>query len=938
MRKILILIFFIAIPLLVNAQLTGNGTYGNPWSGTLVGNTTWNGTKYINGDITVDNEILTISPGSKIIFLSENADLIITRTGQLQAIGTSGGSIIFTADDNNNGIYGEAGERWGHITFQGMTTTSPQLYPSVLDYCTIEYGQKNSSPSTLESFGGGLQINFTYVTVMHSIIRNNFAGWGGGIFINKYSSPSISNCYIYNNSAANAGGGVYAWSISNSTITNCLIYNNSCGATGGGGILLGDNCGNVRILNCTISNNSSSDPIKGQNIQFHYTPPNRIHVINSILWGSNNSIYHLGFAPNVNDFTNCAIQDVLTPASTYTNCIDLNSANSDPAGPNFTNPVLSDYSITYLSPCIDKGLDTGAPITDIIGNPRVGITDIGAYENQDFLWTGTDGTNPTLWNIAANWNHGTLPNSNNNIIIRGSLVNYPDVTLDAYVKSVLIASGAKLTITAPSTLTVIETLTNNAGNTGIVIKSEANGNEGKLISNTASVPGTVELYLSGGLVSPTVGTFHYFVPPVETMTIGSSIAEVKTNLGLTNFNGDLLNYSESAAGSNKDKGWQYFDGYNSTTPFSTINSSTGYNIYLYADDKMTFTGLLNGTDHSFNNLSFTNLGWNLVGNPYPCNYNLSAVTALTNTGDGVDNTIYFNHNGGYAYWNVETSAGTTGYSNIMPPMQGFFVHVTATGQSLSLPASSKTASAAGPLRSKKELSTDSKNVSDVKKIKLVLNNGAVPDETIVCLIDKATTSFDGDYDAYKLFGSVASAPSIYTELNSVKYAINSVEPPAADSIIIPLTLELKSQGTYKIDITEFENLGNTKVKLKHGDVETPLSKDAFYSFTSAAGTFKDFQLIIGYIDVTTGVETHTQQKIKTWYSKNYLYMNCPDNLTSDKANLIIYDLQGKIVYNNNQVSLSPGQTIQMALPLDKGLYITRVIVNSQHFVSKIVVF
>jgi hypothetical protein len=412
----------------------------------------------------------------------------------------------------------------------------------------------------------------------------------------------------------------------------------------------------------------------------------------------------------------------------------------------------------------------------------------------------------------------------------------------------------------------------------------------------------------------------------------TSSASVAADLGLTHFNGDLASYSEVAAGTNKDAGWQYFDGYDygfgHTTPFNLLVSSTGYNIFLTSNDKITFKGTLNATGHTFSPLSFTNLGWNLVGNPYPCNYNLNGIPELTGIGDGVDNTIYFNHDGGFGYWNV-LIGGSTGYSDIIPPMQGFFVHVTATGQSLTLPASSKTAATAAPLRSK--------GTSSVKKLKLVLNNGLVPDETIVCLFDKATTGFDGDFDGYKLFGrSSTNEPYIYTELNGIKYAINAVPEPDSASMVIPLSVILKTDGTYKIDITEFENLDGFNVALKHGAVETTLSKDASYSFTLAAGTYTDFQLIISKI--TTGIEKTTTEKLKTWYSNNFLYINCPVDISADKANLVIYDIQGKLVYNNNMISIVPGQTIQLPLGLQKGMYITRITTNIQTLVSKFVVF
>jgi hypothetical protein len=495
-----------------------------------------------------------------------------------------------------------------------------------------------------------------------------------------------------------------------------------------------------------------------------------------------------------------------------------------------------------------------------------------------------------------------------------------------------INSGKLFNINPGKLLTASGSITNNAGIPGFVIKSDGTG-DGKLINNTSSIDGTVELSLAGDYTSTGSARFHYFVPPVQSMSFNNATpATVAADLGLTYFNGDLASYSEVAAGSNKDAGWQYFDGYDygygPTTPFSSLVSSTGYNIFLTSDDKITFKGTLNSTDQTFSNLSYTSLGWNLIGNPYPCNYDLNGIAALTNIGDGVDNTIYFNHDGGFAYWNVLVG-GSTGYSDIIPPMQGFFVHVSATGQSISLPSGSKTAANAAPLRSK---GTDT-----VKKIKLVLNSGPVPDETIVCLIDKATTGFDGDFDGYKLFGkSNTGEPYIYTELNGIKYAINAVPEPDSTSMVIPLSLVLKTGGTYKIDITEFENLDGLSVVLKHGDVETTLSKDASYSFTLAAGTYTDFQLIIAKI--STAVEKITTEKLKTWYSNNFLYINCPADISADKANLLIYDIQGKLVYNNNLVSIVPGQTIQLPLGLQKGMYITRITANNQTLVSKFVVF
>ena len=325
------------------------------------------------------------------------------------------------------------------------------------------------------------------------------------------------------------------------------------------------------------------------------------------------------------------------------------------------------------------------------------------------------------------------------------------------------------------------------------------------------------------------------------------------------------------------------------------------------------------------------MGWFLVGNPYPCNYDLTGVTSLTTPDNGLDKTIYFYHAGSYSYYNMTIQAGTGGLTNIVPPMQGFFVRVNPSTGPMSFPAGSKTSSVAAP-RSKKANLTEA---SPVEKIKLALSNSTVSDETIVCLIDNATTGFDGDYDAYKLFGANPTVPDIYTELGSIKYAINSVPGPGSGQVRIPVVVVLKTPGTYKIDITEFENLDGIRVVLRHGAVETILSKNTSYSFSSAAGTFTDFELIIG--GTATAVEKTATENLKTWYSNNFLYINCPAEIAAGTGNLIIYDIQGKPVYNNNQLYLTPGQTIQLPLNLPKGVYLTHLTLNNQIFVSKFVV-
>ena len=253
MKKLIyIILLSFCVPVSILA-INGDGSFGNPYNGPLTQSMNWSGTVYVNGDVTVDGFTLSISPASTIIFLAAGSDIIITGTGVLNAAGGAGANMIrFTADFNNNGVYGETGERWGHISFQNMTAGFTS--PSKIDNCIIEFGLKNASPLNFDSEGGGVQTTFSYLTISNSIIRNNFAGWGGGIYINANASPSVSNCLISNNTAGTTGGGMSIYHHSSSIVSNCIIEKNTVtGGGGGGGIFIGDYPDNVKISNCTIA-------------------------------------------------------------------------------------------------------------------------------------------------------------------------------------------------------------------------------------------------------------------------------------------------------------------------------------------------------------------------------------------------------------------------------------------------------------------------------------------------------------------------------------------------------------------------------------------------------------------------------------------------------------------------------------------------------------
>ena len=94
-------------------------------------------------------------------------------------------------------------------------------------------------------------------------IQNGLSNYGGGIYCQWYSSPTITNCIISNNTANYSGGGIYCVMSSSPTISNCIIKDNTITGgshyMGGGGIACEYESSPV-ITNCTISGNSAPGP------------------------------------------------------------------------------------------------------------------------------------------------------------------------------------------------------------------------------------------------------------------------------------------------------------------------------------------------------------------------------------------------------------------------------------------------------------------------------------------------------------------------------------------------------------------------------------------------------------------------------------------------------------------------------------------------------
>ncbi|MHC4945671.1 MAG: right-handed parallel beta-helix repeat-containing protein, partial [Planctomycetota bacterium] len=289
-------------------------------------------------DAAADGDTLIVRPGTYV----ENIDF----KGKAITLQSEQGADVTVIDGNQNGSV--------------VTCQSGEGADSVLDGFTI-------------TNGGGMCNWESSPTVTHCIFTNNWAGEGGGMF-NEDSSPTVTHCTFTENYACR-GGGVYNLN-SSPTLTQCTFFKNfASGGPGGdpygGGMF--DEQSNTSVVNCTFIENYS------MYITFGSFPT----VINTILWNNwgwgglvciqYSSTLTISYSDVSGGKTSCHVEP---------GCTLYWGDGMIDADPRLVDPVNGDLHLTWLSPCINRGTNDGAPLEDIDGDPipYMGTVDMGADE------------------------------------------------------------------------------------------------------------------------------------------------------------------------------------------------------------------------------------------------------------------------------------------------------------------------------------------------------------------------------------------------------------------------------------------------------------------------------------------------------------------------------------------------------------------------------
>jgi hypothetical protein len=442
-----------------------------------------------------------------------------------------------------------------------------------------------------------------------------------------------------------------------------------------------------------------------------------------------------------------------------------------------------------------------------------------------------------------------------------------------------VASGSRFTIDPAKTVTVNGTLTNSAGNTGFLLRSDVTGTA-SLLHNTTTVPATVQRYFSG-----TAEAWHLLSTPVAGQSFSGAWLPAGTFGNGTGYDLYLWNEPNSC--------WIYKLDLASAINWNTVHPGVNFAVgrgYLYSVQALNptkeFAGNLNtgsllyGLTISSINVSFK--GFNLAGNPYPSSIDWEASSGwgrsnLVTSGGGYDMWIWNPAGSNYGVCNSFTGIATNGVTRYIAPMQGFFVQAVSAGN-LDIGDLTRVHSGAGSW----------------------LKKGAAPDLDIVSVIvnSEAGNGFDevgllfgskeNESGTVKLFSHVLTAPSLFLpvlgENFSVRYLTDTIDYP-----FVPLMFKPGSDGSYTISCS-FSRISFETVMLE--DLQTHfiqnLKTKNTYNFISSK-TDKANRFVLHFAASGNKEENNFPAMVYT----DGVSLVVDLALISKKTNVSVYDMMGR---------------------------------------------
>ena len=508
-------------------------------------------------------------------------------------------------------------------------------------------------------------------------------------------------------------------------------------------------------------------------------------------------------------------------------------------------------------------------------------------------WTGTSGTD---WATAANWSLGSLPTASDNVTIPSvpSGGSSPIIALGTTgeCNNLKIESSASLQIRGA--LTVNGDLTNDAGISGLLIKSDAGG-MGSLIQNSSSVSASVERYIDGW-TSDTDG-WHFLASPVATFNISGSDFEP----GATD---DLFAWDESTG---------LWENYKAVGGPTQIEMGKGYLISRGSLTTAVFTGVLNNADKTWSNLTYTpsysTAGWHLLANPFPSAVLWDATSWALSANVSSVCKIFKESTASY----IDLSSGDP-----IPATQGFLVYVSSGTNSLTI-----------PLADRAHHSQNWYKDAPTNRFKLIVHDheAATAQESVIGFNELATNGFDMQYDSYFFAGFAPQFYSIIPEGNLSTNIIGEVDWKTK----IPFAFIKNASNSYDIEAEGINTLQPRQsvylTDLKTGDSQL-LNENPIYEFTSEEGDIAERFMV--HFSALAVNDLQSEQQINAFSSHGNIEIRTSMPIT---AEVHIYSISGQFIEKFQMINESSASIPMQAV---KGVVLLRIITKDELIVKAVI--
>ncbi len=341
---------------------SGNGTE------TLLSQRDWMANPTIlSGDINKNNNPDNAVDSRHVIFNNFTSGAPLSSSAVLDGFTISGG---YGSGYSGGGMYNKyASPTISHCNFSNnrvLVSNGGGMYNEdcspTISYCTF-----SNNEATGGGYGGGMHNRNASPNISHCTFSNNLSsgsGYGGSGMANFFSSsPTVSYCTFSDNRLQGSSDGAMLNDYSSPVVSNCIFSRNQFSAMYNRGTCT------ASIVNCTFSANTAFNTYGGG--MTNNLPACQPTVKNCIFWG-NGTLEIVNFNGAAPVVTYCDVK------GGYTGTGNIN------ADPLFVN--AGDFHLQSGSPAINAGTNTGAPATDIEGNPRAltvaDPADMGAYEKQ----------------------------------------------------------------------------------------------------------------------------------------------------------------------------------------------------------------------------------------------------------------------------------------------------------------------------------------------------------------------------------------------------------------------------------------------------------------------------------------------------------------------------------------------------------------------------